>query len=419
MDIIGKVVYHQKLKKPCHKGIITGVVADGKYIDVSFEDDDKESRRFLFPQSFEQTSSQPPILSTSDDELKKVIESAQKRSLCSVCHLKCAKLKSYGEINVCAACEKEIIYCHNCGKAMLKSQAEEDPFYDRYYCKHCYCVLFKTCSVCGRPHYVEEIVDSPYLAPNQVVCDSCIDTVLAICDECGELHPFDRTKEIDGFVLCDTCFSEKAGICDICKEQSISLKNGLCHTCFARNEYWSKISDPIFLNQKTHRIAGGKRDIRNLNTVRLMSRLNKSFGEDPFDILILEDFIHYNGRCLDLVVVSEIPWRGDNTVHQSCTMTEMKADKGFRIRRAIESILDDEKSRTMKVDETHNFIAMYKAYILRAKTYADMNYGDRWYGKDYCEEGNKYGDTSEFYIVGAIENLDPIKRMGGFVLVKE
>ena len=45
-----------------------------------------------------------------------------------------------------------------------------------------------------------------------------------------------------------------------------------------------------------------------------------------------------------------------------------------------------------------------------------MNYGDRWYGQDYCDEGNKYGDTSDFYIVGAIESLDPRKKNAKYVV---
>lgn len=44
-----------------------------------------------------------------------------------------------------------------------------------------------------------------------------------------------------------------------------------------------------------------------------------------------------------------------------------------------------------------------------------MNCGDRWYGQDYCEEGNKYGDTSDFYIVGAIESLDPKEKRAKYV----
>ena len=49
-----------------------------------------------------------------------------------------------------------------------------------------------------------------------------------------------------------------------------------------------------------------------------------------------------------------------------------------------------------------------KPYRLRAMTYYDMHYGDRWYWSSgnlqYVEEGNKYGDTSDFIMFGKIED---------------
>ena len=48
------------------------------------------------------------------------------------------------------------------------------------------------------------------------------------------------------------------------------------------------------------------------------------------------------------------------------------------------------------------FYVWERLYRLDAQTISDMDYGDRWEGQDVVYEGNKYGDTSAFIILGFI-----------------
>ena len=45
---------------------------------------------------------------------------------------------------------------------------------------------------------------------------------------------------------------------------------------------------------------------------------------------------------------------------------------------------------------------MMKPGHIRAQTYADMDYRKEWYAGECYYEGNNYGDTSNFYMIGRI-----------------
>lgn len=416
MDVVGKIVFHRKLKKANHPGIIVNVTSDDSYIDISFEGDSVPSRRFLVPQSFESAGTSAPLLHSNNDEVNLWINNIHQMRLCSICQMPAKELNRYDDFRVCPNCEKEIVSCHHCGKKIIRSISKNDPWLCGYYfCDDCFEELFKVCSVCGKIRPSNQIVNNRFLPQDRMVCEFCADEIQTICDGCGERFPNEQIKKIGGYSYCPDCYSDKTGICNCCKEPSIDLENGLCEACRAHKAYIDFVSSSDFFNQRIVRVCGDKRAMRELRTKRLMSRLNKSCTDNPFDVLVFEGYVNYNGRYLDLIIVPGIPGSWYNTIPSNYTMTEFKNDEGYKIRRKIEKILDDKESITISVDDMHNLIIMYRAIVLRAMTYADMNYGDRWYGQDYCEEGNKYGDTSDFYIIGAVESLDPKKKRNSFI----
>lgn len=411
MDIIGREVFHRNLKMPNHKGTIIGIDVEERFIDIAFENDDVQFRRFLVPQSFIPTNQQPALLSTLDAVLIEWIDFAKAKCHCAVCNTQSKQLKLFGDFRVCPKCEKEIVSCHECGNKVLRKNAKEDPWWSGYhFCTECFRALFKTCSICGRIVSSQSIAINRFISADQSICNVCVDELYVHCDECNEIFPREDLQVANDYKYCPECYSKKVGICKECNGDSAELKNGLCPQCSAHKAYIDYLSSPDFLQQKTVRIRGEKQELRDVKTKRLMSRLNKSCLDDPFDLLILEGFINYNGRLLDIILVPDMPEKHYNTLPFSCTMTELKNDSYYQIRRTIEKILDDENSIKNKIDDNHNFIIMYKAYVIHAMTYNDMHYGDRWYGRDYCEEGNKYGDTSNFYVVGAIETINPKKQ---------
>jgi len=53
-------------------------------------------------------------------------------------------------------------------------------------------------------------------------------------------------------------------------------------------------------------------------------------------------------------------------------------------------------------DEKHVLEIWTKPGHIRAQTYADMDYRKEWYAGECYYEGNNYGDTSNFYMIGRI-----------------
>ena len=51
----------------------------------------------------------------------------------------------------------------------------------------------------------------------------------------------------------------------------------------------------------------------------------------------------------------------------------------------------------------YTFHIWERPYCLCAQTVSDMNYGDRWEGTELVWEGNKYGDTTRFFIIGYLD----------------
>ena len=84
-------------------------------------------------------------------------------------------------------------------------------------------------------------------------------------------------------------------------------------------------------------------------------------------------------------------------------MTDLKRPSVFR--EVLNSLRDNDIKSILLPTEKILHISN-KPYLLNAMTHFDRNYGNKYCGQELIEEGNLYGDTSEFYIIGYTEFVE-------------
>jgi hypothetical protein len=190
-------------------------------------------------------------------------------------------------------------------------------------------------------------------------------------------------------------------ICEICSKQieEEGRENPhICYDCETLQLYMKHIASLDILQMPCKTVSSVT--LKRMNTRQLMSRLRHSYGDSPknvdqipFDVLYLDDFFE------EYVVLYSMPSRFANLPKYGCTLTKLK-QKGLAFLRYSGTC---KEGSILKLDDGVEFHVWERPYLLRAQTVSDMNYGDRWEGSTLVEEGNKYGDTSRFYIIGYID----------------
>ena len=165
------------------------------------------------------------------------------------------------------------------------------------------------------------------------------------------------------------------------------------------------IIDSIIKDIKTS-IENEKEKLQQKDELKLQNlvKLPKLNGK-RFDLLVLSDRI----LGISIVVTYRIPDKYKvytNIRGAEFTLSEYKKKKYKNLHMYNDS-KEENVAFEMPFDESDKIKIFKKPYIMKAQTKFDMNYGDRYYwlsGElDYVEEGNKYGDTSEFVVIGFIE----------------
>lgn len=192
----------------------------------------------------------------------------------------------------------------------------------------------------------------------------------------------------------------KKTVCCICQntiEQQSDNNINMCYECETLKLYIDYILSIDILEKECVTISTSR--LKHINTTHLMSRLRHCYGSNPVDennkpvdVLYIDDFLE------EYVVVYDIPYRFINMPRYGSTLTKLK-QKGFSFLRYGDTC---EESICVDLNEEYSFHIWRYPYLLKARTISNMNYGDRWEAGVCVEEGNKYGDTSRFYIIGYI-----------------
>ncbi|MBR1690666.1 MAG: hypothetical protein IJ713_07835 [Oscillibacter sp.] len=433
MKFIGKIVFHRNLNGHRDiKGTIKAV--HGKYLDIHFEDDDKDFRRYLFPDSFVDISGREKYLWSKDFELNELI----KNFYCKNCGVKIDKsAATIDQKRFCKACAAAWSKCNICGKHILRKDSVR-LMGSQCICLECHKKTHFKCAGCDEWVDNNDLAVGEHFPDGKKFCVNCAEWELgfAICSECGKYFPESQLRYFDDdfhyTTYCEECYDRLAVSCKNCG-QTISKRGGeLCSTCLKKEKYLQQFGNATFLKGFVEEIDISGDSLRHLKTIPIMSRLNgTSRRETATDVLLLKNYARipvciskepFVTICLevDLVVIDANKNESGYMSPYGCTATALKQNKGHRISRyLIDSILNHP---IIKVPLSTNscFYLMDGGYELRAVTYGDQDYGKEWDGPGNYIEHNNYGDTSSFNIIGGIFSIDEsdpsidysLKRLG-------
>lgn len=221
------------------------------------------------------------------------------------------------------------------------------------------------------------------------------------CDYCGEFVADENIQQVHGYDLCPDCIKNQVFTCADCGDETVGRGEtylDLCHECETEKMYRDYVSTLDIISPECETIFFPT--IKRIQTRPLMSRLRHSYGDapddeskKPIDVLFLDNFTE------EYVVIYNLPDRFRNLPKYGCTFTKLK-EKGLSFLRHGKTC---KEFTTITLSPSYTFHIWERPYCLHAQTISDMNYGDRWEGRDLVWEGNKYGDTTKFFIIGYLD----------------
>jgi hypothetical protein len=263
------------------------------------------------------------------------------------------------------------------------------------------------------------VKDYPKIPVGLIICPYCIEDgegACVRCNSCDAYFPETQGAEVEEGIICPDCKNDNTIICSKCGIIAIEKRltdnrqiPGLCENCETKQLYCDYILGKKLDSTKLFELTFSQLQV--MNTVNLMSRLRHSYGDAPddlnnapFDTLIVRMRTFYRRRILDygfsLVIVYNLPSRFYNLVNYSCTMTEFKKSKI-----SLWNTINKERGQEQTLwSNGSTFHRWNHPYNLRAQTISDMDYRKEFNHGELVYEGNNYGDTSNFYIVGSISN---------------
>lgn len=391
MDIIGRIVTHTSLNNRKNvRGKIIGSALDDIYVDISFDNDSVSSRKYELVTSFVRA---PQLLQTDDIELLDYVKQLQSLHYCTNCEKYAKQLSKYDDLTLCSTCEKQICKCSACGRYLVKTSKNIKKYLNWPYCEECYHQKFSSCDCCGCWDSNSYMYKGPFLTNYQKVCWACASKFLSQCDQCKDFFPEENMHSVGSENLCHSCYATRVGNCKTCGRYTDHLKENLCCECWVKQRYISIFGNPSFFLGKREYVYGSAYSLRDTETIPFMSQLNGSV-HTKVDMVILTQYLIYNRRLADLVIVATPQEIGNTLSEYGATITELKTDPGGHIRNHLTSLMNNGQFWNIDLQDGERFHLFHTPYHLRAMTYSDMKYGN---GK------NEYGDTSSFLIIGVLE----------------
>lgn len=147
-----------------------------------------------------------------------------------------------------------------------------------------------------------------------------------------------------------------------------------------------------------------------LRTTQLMTSLRHRFNlsidencKDPFDLLYIQ--IGRRRRIYGVLMAIYIPGAiiSENrefydSIKDSITFTDMKK-LGYRFFGRVV----DRPSKEITLSNGRDILLFEEPYKLEASTDYDKDFRTEWEGDHISYQGNYYGDTSTFYIIGRLK----------------
>lgn len=393
-ELIGEKVYHKILKY--------GSIIDctNLCILVRFDNEvcNQKLHKFPFPDiMFDERN----LMTTNSKVINNFLATNKANHTCLGCGKQVVSDLSLSAHHLCSDCVSQMVLCAECGNLFEQDECTRD-YYGKFLCKSCAQSTRFYCPHCEALHPLSELIYSPFMPKEFKICEDCIKwTDYVRCTYCGTYASEEIIKEIDGDRLCPQCTKQKTGQCHICGKLTV-LKNSdatiTCTECKRLISHQEFIDGLDFSTLKIKLILFST--FKTSKTIKLMSRLRHSYGDapkdkskEPIDILLIET---YHGA---LVVCYDAPQNSKYLPRYGCTLTTLKKDGPIHLFSGNTCVI----KRELPIPSLgKTFYVWERPYRLDAQTISDMAYGDRWEGQALVYEGNKYGDTSTFIILGFI-----------------
>ena len=400
MDFIGIHVLH----KAFGRGIITA--QHDTNVDVEFSEKMQRKSTFQFPGAFLVST---PFLIAEDEPLVSYIDRIiAKQCTCVFCYKRMDTPKMLNSGRLCSDCQKIARPCYECHKLTDSST----PIYKEYeLCDECFNKTYFKCSICGEIYEKDDMLTIGTFVPEgEVWCHDCANEKgFHACEECDEYFPDSELTDVeDYYSFCPACLPKRTKTCSECGERYLDRQQEgtekMCSECARKKSYLDIISNMDFSSLKVERIHAYT--LENSRTVSLMTKLHttkKSSDEatqygvkrDYSDVLLVE----VSDSALVIVYGDPFPTGKVPPHFASATMTEFK--KGSTAYHLAWK--EHELLTTLPWSDDTLFELWKSPFKLRAQTDYDKDYRKEWHSGDLVYEGNNYGDTSSFWIIGNLK----------------
>lgn len=272
-----------------------------------------------------------------------------------------------------------------------------------------------TCDHCGKSlPRIEYLSDNPFLPKGKYICNNCIEFLFPYCESCLSYYPEEMMTTIGSYHICPECAKTDVLICSKCGNQYYRYavkdpQKGLCYSCQAEEtrkqaekeylEFWGSY-DSTALKICRYSVY----DLKHENLVSFMSQfhiLQKNSKLPYYDALILHTVIG------DLFIVHSDRYNKKIQFPTSGIKEYIMSDIKKNSFRALFHI-DDEKPDsdvTFKLSDNQLVNVWKRPFQIRAQTIYDKDYRTEWNGDEIVYQGNYYGDTSDFYVIGDVVHL--------------
>lgn len=385
-------------EKVSHKSLGQGTIVElnDDHIRIRFNSDDNDKiRTFPFPEIF---NNKKKLMTTASKVILDYILNFEETHCCSCCEQYSNDIKFVAGKRCCPQCVEKMIKCQHCEGVFEQQDCKSDS-YKNNFCKTCYKATHFICAICNNELSNDEIITSSFIYDGKPICESCAEYEFFTCEVCGTWISEEVCVKVENNYMCPNCAKEQTIVCKQCGKSSIKRSDeiNICYDCETLELYFDYISSLDLCKLSSYTVSFY--DFRRSKTRKIMSRLRHGYGDNPvdpssmpFDVLLLDTYI---GK---LVVVWKMLNRFKFLYEHGCTLTKLKKDGTLMLHHFTNTV---KKIATLSNGES--FHIWERPYQLRAQTVCDMDYGDRWEGRDLIYEGNKYGDTSTFYIIGHIK----------------
>ncbi|NLE03995.1 MAG: hypothetical protein GX638_04205 [Crenarchaeota archaeon] len=391
-----------------HKIFGVGIIIFVKSREIAIHfltDESNKNRYFHFPASF---LGDTPFLTTDSKYILDLLIEEKEKNVCSQCNKYYEEMAEVDGLKICPDCFKTLTFCGLC-EHLINAGDNYEKIDDSFIiCENCIRKNYFKCFECNEYCNNKLGVSSRFLFDGKLICDNCADQLLELfCHVCGELLPEDVGVYIDFKTICPDCAKEHIFNCFQCGEESIRVKDAiddLCETCIKKKNYLDFVINYPLKTKES--LTFPFRQFREMRTRTIMSRLRHSYDKFVLDDLKAEhqsiDVLYLTAFGAKFVIIYDLPLDFQYLNKASCTLTDLKKTGLYFLYSGDTCRI----SKEVSIDIDEFFYIWEVPYKLHAQTISDMYYGDHWYwaGKNLNEviEGNKYGDTSSFYILGYI-----------------